>query len=373
MPTTFNVIPLGQQTEIDQVEGDSTAENASVLVGSTFGSDADPLMFKVQEFAPAGAGSSGGLNPEYEMNNSAANDQFSIDGGAPQTFDALAVYNATLTYSDGTTANISAVIFQDTDGNTYLAPEMSENADQAALEAKPLVSLSLDSLIGGSSMNMSATRATGNYVTCFASGTLIRTLSGEVPVENLTVGDQVATLDNGPQVIRWIGSQTVEVKGPLTPIRITAGSLGKRVPRRDLIVSRQHRLLVQSQIAKRMFGTSQVLVSAAKLLHLKGVRELKSHKTVTYWHILCDNHEILFANGAPAESLYLGTQTLNALGKKARAEIAFLFPDLLHTSAPPSARLIPEVQKQRILVKESRRIAQPMVENGAIEMSDTIH
>ena len=46
-------------------------------------------------------------------------------------------------------------------------------------------------------------------VPCFTAGTCIRTPRGEVPVETLKLGDQVLTLDNGPQEIRWIGKRSL--------------------------------------------------------------------------------------------------------------------------------------------------------------------
>jgi hypothetical protein len=66
-------------------------------------------------------------------------------GGQSVTLDSVQVYNATLTYADGSTANITAVVFQTTTGDTFLAPELATNADNAALSAQPIVSISLNS------------------------------------------------------------------------------------------------------------------------------------------------------------------------------------------------------------------------------------
>jgi hypothetical protein len=56
-------------------------------------------------------------------------------------------FAATLTYVDGTTATITAVVFQDHDGNTCVAPQLSYNADQAAMEAHPIEAITLDSAV----------------------------------------------------------------------------------------------------------------------------------------------------------------------------------------------------------------------------------
>ena len=158
MPTSFNVFYLGVQALIDPTEGNTLAENATALETSTFGQSDAPLYLEVQSLSASGAPGS-----SYNQDNNTGSDSFTIDGGAAQTFDAHAVYNATLTYVDGTTATITAVVFQDTDGNTYLAPELTNNTDQAALEAAPIESLTLGSVIDADHGGMWTDRAVGNY------------------------------------------------------------------------------------------------------------------------------------------------------------------------------------------------------------------
>ncbi len=63
-------------------------------------------------------------------------------------------------------------------------------------------------------------------VPCFASGTLIETTQGPVLVEDLRAGMLVSTLDDGPQLIRWIGRRTVKSEGTHRPIRIKVGTFG---------------------------------------------------------------------------------------------------------------------------------------------------
>ena len=149
MPTTFNVISLGVQADIDTTEGNTTAENASALVGLTFGGIGNSLNEQIQTLSPGSTGFAGGTSTAYDMNNSPA-ETFRINGGPEQTFDGTSIYNATITYTDGSTANITAVLFQDTAGNTYLAPEFTANPDMTALQAGPIRSLTLDSLFGKS-------------------------------------------------------------------------------------------------------------------------------------------------------------------------------------------------------------------------------
>src|SRR5690606_24870473 len=114
----------------------------------------------------------------------------------------------------------------------------------------------------------------------------------------------------------------------LRPIRIRAGALGNGTPSSDLVLSPQHRVLVRSRIAQKMFGATEVLVAARQLLLLDGIDIATDLTEVEYFHMLFDRHEVVISNGALTESLYTGAQALQAVGKAARDEIFTLFPQL---------------------------------------------
>lgn len=361
MPTTFFVIPLGVQTIIDPTEGNDTAEDADLLEGLVVGDAANPLFRDFQTFSPGSTGFSAGTSSSYDQDANEAVETFSIDGGPEQTFDGTAVYNATITYTDGTTATITAVIFQDTAGNTYLAPEFSPNSDQTALEAAPIQSIELNSLFRDRYAGMTGNREAFDYAVCFADGTKIRTPFGERRVETLRAGDLVDTLDNGAQPIRWIGGRSCRAKAELTPVVISPGALGKGMPRRRLRVSRHHRLLARSPVAARMFDATDTLIAAHHLVGLPGITLQDDGAPISYWHFLCDRHEIVFADGAAAETLYLGTETEKGLSPAARREIRTIFPDLV-PHARPSARTIPSGRQQRKFVQRLARNKKPPFE-----------
>ncbi|WP_232820830.1 Hint domain-containing protein [Thalassobius sp. I31.1] len=192
---------------------------------------------------------------------------------------------------------------------------------------------------------------------CFARGTLIKTIDGDVPIETLSVGDLVLTQDNGYQPIRWLGSRHLSypqllANPKLLPVEIKAGALGEGLPLRDLKVSRQHRLLVRSEIAQRMFNDPEVLISAIKLCKFEEIKICMEAKEVDYYHMLFDRHQIVFAEGTPAESLFTGKEALKLLSPAAKREIFTLFPELSQqTSAPMPARHIPDGRKQNKLVE----------------------
>ena len=193
----------------------------------------------------------------------------------------------------------------------------------------------------------------GIEIICFAQGTEIITADGPTCVEDLAEGDLVMTMDNGYQPVRWLGSKVLsaadlQTAPKLRPIRIAAGALGNDTPARDLLVSRQHRVLLRSAIAERMFGVKEVLVAAIKLVGLPGIEIAEDVDGVTYFHILFDRHEIVFSNGAATESLFTGPEALKAVSEDARAEILQLFPDIAEQTERTAARHIP-TKGQRVL------------------------
>ncbi len=184
-------------------------------------------------------------------------------------------------------------------------------------------------------------------IICFARGTLIKTMKGELPVEDLKAGDMVLTKDAGYQEIRWINGRVVpaamlEANPALYPIKIAKGALGENYPSSDLYVSPQHRVLVNWELAQEMFGEPEVLIAAKKLLGMNGVEVVTQIDEVEYFHFLFDEHQIVYSNGAETESLFTGPEALKAVGQEARDELMTLFPELALTqSTPVPARTIP--------------------------------
>lgn len=189
---------------------------------------------------------------------------------------------------------------------------------------------------------------------CFAAGTLVQTDTGDVAVEALSVGDLVKTLDHGLRPIRWIGDRSVPAEEldenpQLRPIRIKAGAVAPDVPARDLLVLPQHRMLVRSRIAERMFEQAEVLVHAKHLLGIPGVEIAYEVETVTYVHLMCDDHEIILAEGAFAETLYTGAEAMKAMSEDAHREIEQIFGELPYLERP-LARPSPKGRLSRKLV-----------------------
>lgn len=210
-------------------------------------------------------------------------------------------------------------------------------------------------------------KAFGAPPPCFVRGTLIETATGPVSVERLAAGDMLRTMDHGFQPVRLVchtacDSIDLQMRPAIRPVRIMAAALGNGLPQRDLLVSPQHRMLVSSRIAQRMFGTAEVLIPAIRLTALPGVFLDEEVTAVEYFHVLLDVHEVIFAEGAPSESLLTGPQALRSLGAAAREEIRALLPELAEAGyTPHPVRAVPQGRRQRKLVERHIKNRHPML------------
>ena len=183
---------------------------------------------------------------------------------------------------------------------------------------------------------------------CFTPGTLIRTPDGERQVDDLAVGDRVLTADNGAQEIRWAGR--VEI-GPfrmaatpeLHPVRIHRDGFGPGRPARDLLVSPQHRVLVEGWRAELLFGEPQVLVAALHLEDGRTVTRARDVAETSYLHLQFGRHEIVQSEGLATESFNPGPMVMGTIPDAARAELKALFPEVDPDRATPLSSARPMI------------------------------
>ncbi|SFS57610.1 Hint domain-containing protein [Sulfitobacter marinus] len=203
---------------------------------------------------------------------------------------------------------------------------------------------------------------------CFVAGTMIACAGGERRVERLKVGDQVRTQQHGLQTIRWIGHRHfsgVEIVADekIRPIRIASDALGPRIPTQDLLVSRQHRIVMESMAVAELSDAQRVLIAAHHLAQLQRISCVCPAKGVTYYHILFDRHEVIFANGVAAESFYLSKTAESAKCLSTDDLLDIEERGLLNDLVPP-ALPIPNNKLQREIVKQhaarARKFALPI-------------
>jgi hypothetical protein len=130
---------------------------------------------------------------------------------------------------------------------------------------------------------------------CYLRGTHILTPAGETPVETLQIGDLVVTLSRGVQPIRWIGTGKLMVpaghRSPATPVIVRRGAIADNVPHRDLRLTKGHAIYIQGA-----FIPAEFLVNHRSIVWDDDARE------VEFYHIELPSHEVMVAEGAPAES-----------------------------------------------------------------------
>ena len=167
---------------------------------------------------------------------------------------------------------------------------------------------------------------------CFTVGTLVATDKGHVSIEDLQPGDRVLTRDNGYRPIMWIGSRhfdadELSLYDELQPIVIEKGALGANTPSCDMSVSPHHRMLLTGDLSQAMGGESEVLVAAMDLTFMPGIRQ-GGQSTVTYFHIMFEDHEVIRADGCWTESFLPEASVLDQMSRAQRQEILTVFPEL---------------------------------------------
>jgi autotransporter-associated beta strand protein len=154
--------------------------------------------------------------------------------------------------------------------------------------------------------------------TCFCPGTRILTDKGEVAVEQLGMGDRVVTLHGEARPIKWIGRRSydgrfVAGKPLMLPVCIKQGAISRNLPARDLWVSPGHAICIDG-----------ALIPAWLLVNGASVTQAERVDTVSYLHVELDEHDVIFAEGCPAES-FLDDGCRNQFQNA--AEFRALYPD----------------------------------------------
>jgi hypothetical protein len=140
-----------------------------------------------------------------------------------------------------------------------------------------------------------------NSGNCLLRGTTIQTVSGTRKVEELAVGDLLPTLFGGPRPIQWVARYPFRKSDPskpwvkaVRPVRVARSALSLDVPHTDLYLTEWHAIFVDG-----------VLIPVGSLINgstikLDDARELSE---LEYFNIKLEGHDVIYAEGAPVETL----------------------------------------------------------------------
>ncbi|SHG72086.1 Hint domain-containing protein [Marivita hallyeonensis] len=306
MPT-FNIQVL---TETDLLaSGGTVGSNGTfATAGSTFTYDAATMPWFTMQIVDNGAdtttlsGDTDGVNTDGSPNN----DNEGADGETGALYDPDGNQVGTF----GAVASDRWGVLEGSDGSTIFIYEI-ENFDDIDVYAfsEPLVDGVTYTNTAQNSRDADIPYA---QMICLARGTQILTPGGYTPIERLKVGGIVETVDHGPQPIRWIAKSQATFNSDIgapqkRPVKIRAGTAGNS---RDLLLSAQHRVVVRISTPS---GPSDVFAVSRHLAEeFDGrIRPAAGIRYITFYNLLFDKHEVIFADGVQVESLYPGPQTRN--------------------------------------------------------------
>ena len=181
---------------------------------------------------------------------------------------------------------------------------------------------------------------------CFHPATAIATPKGAVAVERIAIGDLVLTADGRAVPVKWLGRQTLApMFQRVRLVRIAAGALGAGLPLRDLVVTADHALMIDG-----LMVTAGALVNGTSI-----TAETDLPERITVYHVETEDHDIILAEGAPAETFidYTGRRAFDNY-----AEYVALYGEdraLSENPAPriTAARQLPAALKARLGIAQA--------------------
>ncbi len=202
------------------------------------------------------------------------------------------------TFAQGNSIDLKTIAY--TNGQpTAPSPSATPGVDVVSVtEGGQTYSLNFDTTVAGDTFTAKSDGVDGTVITiaCYCRGALIETDHGAAPVEDLTIGDCLKTLDGKAKPIKWIGMRSydgrfVAANREVLPVCVRAGALDDNVPCRDLWVSPHHALYLEG-----------VLIEAKDLVNGANIFQAENVERVDYFHIELFSHDVIFAEGAAAET-----------------------------------------------------------------------
>ena len=217
-----------------------------------------------------------GSQTGFLANPSSSNNMLVLD-------DPLQFSGTLFSFASGDTIDLASVGY-DSGGSADLDTatnqlEVTENSNSYTFQLDQAQDFSGEYFHLSADAAGTGTDITESTVACYCRGTLIRTKTDEVPVEDLAIGDTVMTQSGVARPIKWIGRRSycgrfAFGQRHILPIRISAGALAENVPRRDLWISPHHAMYLE-----------RALIEARDLVNGASIVQAGAIEQVDYFHI----------------------------------------------------------------------------------------
>ena len=169
----------------------------------------------------------------------------------------------------------------------------------AAVSSLPITALS-------SSAQAANCGCGGQPPPCFLRGTRILTSKGEACIEDLRIGDLVVTARGETMPIKWIGRSCFK-KGSarpwpesVQPIRVSRFAIDDQTPHADLYLSPGHALYIEGSLIPVKYLVNGRSITPAMP---------EGMDSIEYFQIELETHEVIFAEGTPAETFLVNGST----------------------------------------------------------------
>lgn len=212
--------------------------------------------------------------------------------------------------------------FMSADGELVTALALQAGGNHMLLPLNPMRAGTGYALISVDD-SVTALRMSELVTGCFASGARVTLGDGNLcPVEALELGMQIRTRDHGPQPLRWIGRVTKHAHGSFAPVTFPAGSLGNLGA---LSVGPLQRIFLYQRGEDRLGTRPEVLVQAQYLVDGRRVLQ-RDAGFVDYFSLVFDDHQIIYVEGIPVESMLVSRATLERLPQTLAQDLSRRFP-----------------------------------------------
>ncbi len=285
-----------------------TVDNAAtIVVGGSASADLILAGQLTNDFGKLEIGAGGTLDVTSSQPISGG-ETFDFLGGAG-TLDIASIskFNAPIAgYSSGSSIILTGFQYSTGDTFTYQGTPAQGHLVLYSSSA-PFASFNFRGNYTAADFRLGAVSGSGPFtgaleisMPCFAAGTRIATPDGEVAVEALRQGDLVLTHAGKARPVVWIGHTQLDFRRhtrpeTVRPIRIAPHTFGRGRPARTLVLSPGHALFLDG-----------VLIDVEKLVNGVTIVQDRAVVSVTYFHVELEEHDVLIAEGLPAES-YLDT------------------------------------------------------------------